>query len=71
MFNLTKNLIQYSRMKHIEIRYHFIKNHDQNSDIVLEFVSTENQLADIFIKLLNKDRFNIIRGELEICDPLQ
>ena len=55
--NLSKNLIQYSRMKHIDIRHHFIRDHIQNEDIILEFVPTENQLADIFTKPLNVDRF--------------
>ena len=40
--NLTKNLIQYSRTKHIEIWHHFIRVHVQNNDIVLEFISTKN-----------------------------
>ena len=66
--NLSKNLIQHSRTKHIEIRYHFIRDHIQNEDIVLEFVPTEDQLVDIFIKSLNADRFEQIRGELGLCD---
>ena len=53
--NLSKNLIQHSRTKHIKIRHHFIRNHVQNEDITLEFVSTEDQLADIFTKPLNAD----------------
>ena len=66
--NLTKNPIQYYRTKHIEIRHHFIRDHMQNNNVVLEFISTENQLANIFTKPLNKDRFSKIRGELGICD---
>ena len=40
--NLTKNPIQYSRTKYVEIRHHFIRDHIQNYDIVLEFISTVN-----------------------------
>ena len=47
VINLTKNLIQHYRAKYIEIRHHFIRDHIQNSDIVLEFIPTKNQLADI------------------------
>ena len=68
--NLSKNFIQHSRTKHIEIRHHFIRDHIQNKDITLEFVSTEDQLADIFFKPLNIDRFEQIRGELGLCDPI-
>ena len=42
----------------------------QNHNIILDFVCTDNQLVDIFIKLLNEDRFCIIRGELGVCDLL-
>ena len=55
--NLSRNLIQHSRMKHIEIRHHFIRDHVQNKDIILKFIPTKNLLADIFIKPLNVDRF--------------
>ena len=67
--NLSKNSIQYSRMKYIDIRHHFIRDHVQNENIILEFVPTKNQLADIFTKPLNADRFEQIRGELGLCDP--
>ena len=36
----------------------------QKADVVIKFVDTLHQLADIFTKLLNKDRFCTIRGEL-------
>jgi len=40
--NLTKNPIQHSRTKHIEIHHHFIRDHANNGDCVIQFVSTEN-----------------------------
>ncbi|XP_042972981.1 uncharacterized protein LOC122304782, partial [Carya illinoinensis] len=48
--NLSKNPIQHSRTKHIEIRYHFLRDHVQKGDIMLEFTNTHDQLADIFTK---------------------
>ena len=65
---LTKNPIQHSRTKHIEIRHHFIRDHVQKGDIVLEFVDTLHQLADIFTKPLDKDRFCTIRRELGLMN---
>ena len=38
--NISKNLIQYSRTKHIDIKHHFIRDHVLKGDIELEFVST-------------------------------
>ena len=68
--NLSKNPILYSRMKHIEIRHPFIRDYVQNEDITLEFVSTEDQLENIITKPLNADRFEQIKGELGLCDPI-
>ena len=50
--NISKNPIQHSRTKHIEIRHHFLRNHCQKGDIVLEYISTNRQLADILKKPL-------------------
>ena len=52
--NLSKNPIQHSRTKHIDIRHHFLRDHVQNGVISLEFIDTNNQLTDIFtIKPMN------------------
>jgi len=64
--NLTKNLVQHSIIKHIEIRHHFIKDHVNNGDSEIQFVVSEKQLADLFIKPLDKERFNVLRTELGI-----
>ena len=66
--NITKNLVQHSRTKHIEIRHHFIRDHALKGDICIEHVDTLNQLADIFIKPLNEDQFCKIRRELGMID---
>ena len=39
--NLSKNSVQHSRSKHIEIRHHFIRDHVNSGDVILEFVCTE------------------------------
>ena len=67
--NLSKNPILHSRSKHIEIRHHFLRDHVQHKDILLEFISTNDQIADIFIKPLSEERFCNLRGELGLCDP--
>ena len=67
--NLTKNLVHHSRAKHIEIRHHFIRDHVVNGNVNAEFVSTENQLADIFTKPLDKLRYDFFRNEIGMCFP--
>ena len=61
--NLSKNPIQHSRTKHIDIRHHFLREHVENSDISPEFVDTNNKLADIFTKPLNEERLNFIKHD--------
>ncbi|GKD09695.1 hypothetical protein Tco_1189380, partial [Tanacetum coccineum] len=51
------NPVQHSRTKHINIRYHFIKEHVEKGTVELYFVGTEYQLADLFTKALPKERF--------------
>ena len=66
--NLSKNPILHSRTKHIEIRYHFLQDHVQKGDCILEFVDTKNQLAYIFTKPLPKENFFSIKRELGLID---
>jgi len=66
--NLTKNPMQHSRTKDIEIRHHFIRDHVNNDDCVIQFVNSENQLVDLFTKPLNKEIFNFLKNELGIID---
>ncbi|GJV90702.1 hypothetical protein Tco_1538515 [Tanacetum coccineum] len=56
---ISCNPVQHSRTKHINIRYHFIKEHVEKGTIELYFVRTEYQLADLFTKALPKERMRI------------
>ncbi|GJU03047.1 retrovirus-related pol polyprotein from transposon TNT 1-94 [Tanacetum coccineum] len=49
---LCCNNVQHSMSKHIDIRFHFIKENVENGVIKLYFVNTKFQLADIFTKAL-------------------
>ncbi|GKF23585.1 hypothetical protein Tco_0075907 [Tanacetum coccineum] len=61
---LCYNNVQHSRAKHIDIRYHFIKEQVENRIVELYFVRTEYQLADIFTKPLPRGRFNFLIDNL-------
>jgi hypothetical protein len=45
-----------------------LRDHEAKGDIELFYVSTENQLADIFTKPLDETRFFFLRSELNILD---
>ncbi|GJY75863.1 hypothetical protein Tco_0480979 [Tanacetum coccineum] len=68
---LCCNNVQHSRSKHIDIRFHFIKEHVENGVIELYFVNTEYQLADIFTKALARERIEfLISWECELTPRL-
>nr|GEW19695.1 retrovirus-related Pol polyprotein from transposon TNT 1-94 [Tanacetum cinerariifolium] len=62
--DLCCNNVQHSRSKHIDIRYHSIKDHVENGVIKLYFVNTEYQLADIFTKALDRERIEFLINKL-------
>ena len=61
---ITQNPVQHSRTKHIDIRYHFIREHVMNGIVELHFVPSEKQLADIFTKPLDESTFSRLVSEL-------
>nr|GEY34106.1 retrotransposon protein, putative, unclassified [Tanacetum cinerariifolium] len=61
---LCCNNVQHSRSKHIDIRYHFIKDQVENRVIKLYFINTEYQLADLFTKALGRDRIEFLTNKL-------
>jgi hypothetical protein len=65
---IANNLVQHSRTKHIDIRHHFLQDHVAKGDIVLCGVRIEEQLADIFTKLLDENTFSRLRSELNVLD---
>jgi hypothetical protein len=65
---IVKNPVLHSRTKHIDIRYHFLREKEANGDIALQSVRSEEQLADIFTKPLNERIFVRLRNELNILD---
>ncbi|CAH9101308.1 unnamed protein product [Cuscuta epithymum] len=61
---ITCNPVHHSRTKHIDLRYHFIKDHVEKGTVDMYFVSTKLQLADIFTKALDEKRFNFLISKL-------
>ncbi|KAL5849177.1 hypothetical protein ACOSQ4_007190 [Xanthoceras sorbifolium] len=65
--NISKNPVQHSRTKHIDIRHHFIRELVESKVVSLEHVSTENQLADLFTKPLDHARFQSLSKSIGVC----
>jgi hypothetical protein len=63
---LSKNHVFHQKNKHIDTRYHFIRELVNNGEIYLEFCKSKDQLVDIFTKPLAKDVFEFHRHNLGV-----
>ncbi|GJS11022.1 hypothetical protein Tco_0367818 [Tanacetum coccineum] len=68
--NLSKNLVQHSRTKHIEIRHHFLHDNVQKGHISIEKVSSVDNIADILTKPLKRESFNYLRLGLGMMEHI-
>jgi hypothetical protein len=65
---IVENPVERSHTKHIDIRQHFLRDHQQRGDIEIAYINTKEQLADIFTKPLDEKTFTKHRNELNILD---
>ena len=59
--DISKNPVQHSKTKHIEIRYHFIRNLVERKIVCIKYIPTERQNADIFTKPFDRSKFETLR----------
>ena len=64
--NLAKNLVLHGRSKHIEARFHFLREMVNRGELEVRHCSSEAQLTDFFTKGLKIDRFLNLRNKLGI-----
>jgi hypothetical protein len=65
--NISKNPVQHSRTKHIDIKHHFLRDLVESKVVSLSFIPTENQLANILTKPLDDSRFESLRKAIGVC----
>ena len=68
---LASNPIFHAHSKHIEVDYHFVREKLLNKDLVVEYISTSDQFADVFIKSLPSPRFHFLVHKLMGVPPLR
>ncbi|GJU39716.1 hypothetical protein Tco_1192673 [Tanacetum coccineum] len=68
--DLSKNLVQHSRTKHIEKRHNFLRDNVHKGHIYIEKVPSVDNIADILTKPLNRESFNYLRLGLGIMEHI-
>lgn len=63
---LTENPIFHDKSKHIEIKYHFIRDYAQKGVVKLEYISTNEQVADNFAKALPRDKHVYFKDKMGV-----
>lgn len=64
--SITKNLVFHNCTKHIDIKYHFIRDYVAKREIQIKFCTTSEQLVDILTKALPNGKFEYLRDMLGI-----
>jgi hypothetical protein len=62
VISVAKNPVFHKKMRHVERRHHFLRDHVEKGDIEMRYIDTEGQLADIFTKPLDSSRFAYLWG---------
>ena len=59
---IARNPVSHSRTKHIDIKYHYVRETILDGYVTLEYCSTEQMIADLLTKPLTRDRFETLRN---------
>ncbi|KAJ0781359.1 putative RNA-directed DNA polymerase [Helianthus annuus] len=64
---LSANPVFHARTKHVEVDYHFVREQVTQGQLNVKFISTNDQIADVFTKPLSSQRFIFLRSKLQVA----
>ena len=68
---IAENPVQHGRTKHINVKYHFIREKIEAKEVKITYIPTQAQLADFFTKSLPTARFQELRHNLGVVESLK
>lgn len=66
---LASNPVFHARTKHLEVDYHYVREKVIRGELQVRYISTKDQVADIFTKGLSRQRFTGLQYKLMVRDP--
>ena len=63
---MSENPVFHDKSKHIEIKYHYIRDMVQRGEVNLQYVATDEQIADVLTKPLARAKFEYFREKLGV-----
>jgi hypothetical protein len=64
---LSANPVFHARTKHVEVDFHFVREKVAQRKLLVQFMKTDDQIADVFTKALPAQRFLLLRSKLQVA----
>ena len=63
---VSRNPRYHGRMKHIDVRHHFLRDCVENGQFYLKYIRTDEQVADLLTKALPRAQFENLRSQIGV-----
>jgi hypothetical protein len=67
VISVAKNSVFHKKMRYVERRHHFLRDHVEKEGIEMRYIDTERQLTNIFTKPFDSSQFADLRGKIGVC----
>jgi hypothetical protein len=65
---LSENPVSHDKSKHVEIKFHYIRDMVQRKAVLVQYLPTNEQIIDVLTKPLAKSKFEYFRDKLEVVE---